>query len=1023
MTPTPEIAMRGLRIASVLALLLPSQQATAAEAPAWLPRYDLSIDLDIDGHEAHVVQRVTWFNRHSRPATELVFNVHSHYQPPEGSVDYLFLSKMLEIMRVPASQGLYPGAACDIHKVTLLERDGKPVSRADLPFTFRDDMPTALVVSLPEAVPKNQSITVAVEFVFHLPQRQGRWGQWKGVTFLTNWLPVVSVYNESGWHPTPFVAWHQPFYNEAGVYTARIALPTGYVVGCTGSISHRELQQSERGEIQELRIGPVVARDFALLASQRYEVWTKQFGSVTVRCVAFPEHEHYATEILEIAGRAIEQYSQWFGPFPYPEMTFVESYFGWNGNECAGLVMIDERVLGMPHMMGGYLEYLVSHETCHQWFYNAIGTDGYRETFMDEAFANYFAHRLVDKARGKNNIFLRYPKDLAWLPNIRREDYRFSTFYNTLGRGDLMPPNQEMTLYRHVGNLFAAAYDRGGKVVGMIEDRLGEAAFFDFMHRIYERYYFRILLLEDFQRELIAYMGEGSAPMWNEFFQHWLRGAGMTDWSVESVRVERVGRPVASAPENAEATEFIKQIQGNANGGAHRAVVILNQRAEHDEPTYLGFSYDGETFPFRIPIDPRAGPMQVEEPPATIEPLSEHRVRVEIVLPGKPEQIAVDPDQILPDAEPDNNYWKPRLRYRFSPIFTFLDENNLTLAYDRWNLIHGPWLYGPSYPDPWFVRANVLGYRVGAYRTDEFYGGVYAGYRTDFRDVAAGFDAYWKNVFPRIDFGINGEKSLFRVGSGASELDRAVIFSRYVITPASSLYTPPINHLEAFASWQRNFLPDPRQPTAGTQRFDTLSDLGIHYHADYLTPYWDPEFGFRFDATYAAGFPILGEDEPAHRLTGQLSWVISPPTDLGWLSSAKLAMRVYGAYGSPSNGLLFSLGGNMLYRGFDMAERQGSRVWIGSVELRLPVVRESEFDVVDHVVGLRNLYVAPFCDVGDVYVGGHSVGGVAYALGAGLRADVAWFSFIERTTLRLDVAKTINAATPFQVWIGIQHPF
>jgi hypothetical protein len=61
--------------------------------------------------------------------------------------------------------------------------------------------------------------------------------------------------------------------------------------------------------------------------------------------------------------------------------------------------------------------------------------------------------------------------------------------------------------------------------------------------------------------------------------------------------------------------------------------------------------------------------------------------------------------------------------------------------------------------------------------------------------------------------------------------------------------------------------------------------------------------------------------------------------------------------------------------------------------------------------------------VGDAYVLGQSVGPVAHALGGGLRLDVAWFSFVERTTLRLDVAKTINSTAPTQVWFGLQVPF
>jgi hypothetical protein len=48
---------------------------------------------------------------------------------------------------------------------------------------------------------------------------------------------------------------------------------------------------------------------------------------------------------------------------------------------------------------------------------------------------------------------------------------------------------------------------------------------------------------------------------------------------------------------------------------------------------------------------------------------------------------------------------------------------------------------------------------------------------------------------------------------------------------------------------------------------------------------------------------------------------------------------------------------------------------------------------------------------------------VAHGVGAGLRLDLAWFSFVERTILRLDVAKAVNADTPVQVWFGVQHPF
>ena len=50
-------------------------------------------------------------------------------------------------------------------------------------------------------------------------------------------------------------------------------------------------------------------------------------------------------------------------------------------------------------------------------------------------------------------------------------------------------------------------------------------------------------------------------------------------------------------------------------------------------------------------------------------------------------------------------------------------------------------------------------------------------------------------------------------------------------------------------------------------------------------------------------------------------------------------------------------------------------------------------------------------------------GGRSDNFGAGLRFDVAWFSFVERTTLRFDLAKTVNADTAVQFWLSVGHPF
>jgi hypothetical protein len=989
--------------------------------------------VDVAGHLVRVHQRVTWTNTSKRPATEVVFNAHSHYKIPDKDIG--FSAKMLEILRMMPSEVMdFGDAPLQIESVTCGD--------AKCCFHYEGDTDTSLVIPLPGGmvIQKGQSVTLDIDFTFRLPQKQGRWGQWEGVTQLSNWLPVVAVYDDTGWQPTPFIAWHQPFFNEAGIYTVRATVPCGQKIACTGHIAEtRELGDGWL-EVHILANG---VRDFAFLCSERYVEYTAQAGPVRVRCMAFPEHGYYAKAMLETACEVIPIYSKWFGPYPYPEYTIAESFFGWNGNECSTLVMIDSRVFGMPHVGEGYVEYLIAHETCHQWWYNLIGTNGYCETWMDEAHATYFAIRFLDQKHGKNSNLLHYPRGLEWMPNITQDTYHNYSLYGSIGRGEIFPPVQEMPKYRHVINLFSMCYDKGSRIVGMVEDRLGPTAYLEFCRLIYRRYQYRILRVKDYQRELETYTGHS----WDEFFRRWLYGAGFTDWAVEKVKIEPLGGS-KEAPENESAPCLCTRAKHNPC----KVTIFLQQKGDYNEETIVGICLDdgkvhckcnreGCPYQVRIPIIPGAGVMELDDPPTRVEPMPENRFVVQVVLPCRPTQITVDPDQILPDFNPANNYWKPPKRWRFTPLYSFLEETDLTNAYDRWNVIFGPWIFEAPYDDPWYTRSPMLGVRAGLYRTQSFSGGIYAAYRTDFRDIVAGVDGLWDHwPWHHTQFGFNVERRLATFYDGDNHASRASVFGRYIFEYGDSLYLPPMHYLELFSAYQQNFLPIPKVTVPGAERYDETETLGLHYHLDLRTPYWDPEGGAAIDATYTAGLADLDANHALQQFTAQASYikftpdlsthlneetlvgrVLAPP--LRWLSETKWAFRLYGAIGLPNRAEYFPLGGSELLRGFDLAQEQGSITWVASAEWRVPLAKQRTWDVLDHCIGVRNVYAAAFYDVGDAYLKNHSLGPVVHSVGVGLRLDTAWFSFIDRTMLRFDVAKTVNADTPVQFWFGIKHPF
>jgi hypothetical protein len=1041
-TKLPLLMRRPWLLLIVGSWLVPAAPARAAEPPPDLPRYTLTVRLDTTQHTVLVRERVTWTNRHQRPTNELVFNVYPHFKLPDG--DVALVAKTIELLRQDPGVALdTAGRAGNVTAVALLNgpvppsppeaggegrtRIGAEGGPTPLATYYQSDIDSALVVSLPQPVGPGESVTVELDYTLTLPNKQGRWGYWDDVTFLNHWMPTLAYYDDTGWQPTPFIPWHQPFYLEAGVYAAAISLPADQKLACSGPV--RATKDLGNGW-KLVETEPCLLRDFALMCSARYEEHTSEMDGITIKCFALPEHDWYAREMMRIAGEAIPVYSRWFGPFPYKHFTVAESFFPWNGNECGALVMIDHRVFQMPHLGRGYVDYLLSHEILHQWWYNAVGTDGYRETWMDEGVATYFSHRMLNQKYGKNNTLLEWPSGLGWLPNIHRENYRYYARVGSIRRGDDVPAVvPKMEDFNTVVGLFSGAYDRGSKVVGMIEDRLGEAATFDFFRQLYQRYYFRVMHVADFKRELETYTGRS----WDDFFKNWVYGKGLTDWKVEtvSIRTRSAVEPSVLDGKNASPVAFVtpENIKKPDQSHPYEVTVILRQQAQIDEPTNLGFQFrQPDNYSVRIPINPQIQRLTLQDPPASVEVLPDHRIRVTVQLAEEPTQIAVDPDQILEDPEPANNYWKPRERWRWTPLYTQLEEADLMNDYDRWNFIVGPWVYASATRDPWFQKPSYAGLRAGAIRTQQFDGGVYAAFRSDYRDLVVGTDGlidHWP--LPKTQIGYLVERRVAApIGTeGPDSALRAVVYGRYIFQYTSAMYLNPMKYAETFATYQDNPLPFARTVTPGALRLEHMTAGGLHYHIDYLTPYWDPVAGYRFDATYTGGTTDLQGrgDVPLNKLESQATLVHGLPQSWGWFSDTRLAGRISVAGAFPDEGEHFALGGSYLFRGFDLAERQGSMLWVGNIEWRVPVVRRLDWDICDHVAGLRNISVVGFYDVGAIYANGHAVGDVAHALGAGLRLDVTWFSFIERSVVRFDAAKTINAASPWQFWLGVQHAF
>src|SRR5262245_19504050 len=155
------MARNGLFLtAIVVALAATAPSVRATEVPPWLPRYDLTIRVEPQQRTIKVVERVTWTNRHQRPAHELVFNAHARYSIPDDEVG--LIAKTVELLRVAPKEALtFDGPALNVQSVRIANpgrQDIALIHRQEaatrLDFTYPSDNPTSLVVPLPRTVAK-----------------------------------------------------------------------------------------------------------------------------------------------------------------------------------------------------------------------------------------------------------------------------------------------------------------------------------------------------------------------------------------------------------------------------------------------------------------------------------------------------------------------------------------------------------------------------------------------------------------------------------------------------------------------------------------------------------------------------------------------------------------------------------------------------------------------------------------------------------------------------------------------------
>lgn len=409
--------------------------------------YRIMVELDPDQRQLKGVCRLNLRNDQALPYQELYFHLY-----PNAFQD----SKLTPAPPAAYRSGFSPGGM-DLTEVRV---EGMSVTK--------EVNGTLLKIWLPRPLLTGQSTTVEISFSVTIPQAAYRFGHFNGVTMLSNWYPILAVRDGAGWHLDPYSRLGDPFYSQVSDYEVSILLPADQVVAATGRV---EAETAVSPAKKRIRLRAQQVRDFALVTSADFQVIFEPVNGVTVYSYYLPGHESGGELALQAAKQTLQYYNRTLCPYPYPQFSVIEVPMeGFDGMEYPMLAYLNSRYYTSKFSVRDW-EPLVAHEVAHQWWYGLVGSDQYREAWLDEGLAVWLAER--------------YLRDQYEQEGYQRNSSRLK---KAASLGPILRPLEE---YTDREEYYALAYYGGSLFWEELEGELGPAKIQEIWHYLLWHYQYQ----------------------------------------------------------------------------------------------------------------------------------------------------------------------------------------------------------------------------------------------------------------------------------------------------------------------------------------------------------------------------------------------------------------------------------------------------------------------------------------------------------------------------------------------------
>jgi hypothetical protein len=514
---------------------------TTIASPAPKPRsprnanYTITARLDPASRELSGDQLLTWRNIASIPATSLRF--HLYYNAWRNTRSTWIREQVLAGDTSAAERPESDWGWIDITSLKLVGTTGAPVDvTQSLRYIAPDDGNaedrTVVEVPLSAPVAPGQTINVQIAWSSRVPRTFARTGAIGSYFFLAQWFPKIGVLQDNGWNCHQFHA-RTEFFSDFGVYDVRLTVPAAWIVGATGAERGRR-DGGDRTTTHSYYAEDV--HDFAWTTSPDYVERLERFNEpglppVAMRLLLQPEHTSQATRHFTAARAALKYYGEWFGPYPYENITIVDPAWqsGADGMEYPTLLTAGARWIAPQRVAEP--EGVTVHEAGHQFWYGIVATNEFEHAWMDEGLDTFSTARVMDQFFGPQYYSKRFfggfvPWTFTDLRLSREVDGNRLGSYRLASHGDV----QSTPSWRYwPGTAGAITYDKTALWLHTLERMLG----WETLQRILSTYFNRYAFQHPEPRDFFAVANEVSGRDLTPFFDQVYRSASVFDYGVD----------------------------------------------------------------------------------------------------------------------------------------------------------------------------------------------------------------------------------------------------------------------------------------------------------------------------------------------------------------------------------------------------------------------------------------------------------------------------------------------------------